>query len=245
MLRFIVNAVLVFFFLIFTLPLMGIFWLMGRGKARDFGSLRVVQCAFKMVTYFSGTKVTIIGEENIPDEPVLYIANHRSIFDIILTYSRVKRLTSYVAKDSLEKIPLLAQWMKLLHCLFLNRENPKEGLKTILTAIEHIKTGISVCIFPEGGRNKGEELSMLPFKDGAFKISTKTNCAIIPMSINNTNYIFEEQFPRIKRTHVVIEYGKPIYPNSLPAPDKKRVGSYVQKIIQDTINKNSVLLGEA
>lgn len=70
----------------------------------------------------------------------------------------------------MEHIPLLSTWMRFVYCLFLDRENPKEGLKTILTAIDYIKKGISICIFPEGTRNKGEELSMLPFKDGCLKI---------------------------------------------------------------------------
>ena len=89
-------------------------------------------------------------------------------FDILLTYSRCPRLTGYVAKKEMEKIPLLSTWMRFVYCLFLDRENPKEGLKTILQAIDYVKQGISICIFPEGTRNKGEELSMLPFKEGAF-----------------------------------------------------------------------------
>ena len=89
--------------------------------------------------------------------------------------------------------------MKRIYCLFLNRKDPKEGLKTILTAIDYIKRGISICVFPEGTRNSGEELSMLPFKDGAFKISTKTGCAIIPISMNNTAEIFENHLPKVKR----------------------------------------------
>lgn len=105
--------------------------------------------------------------------------------------------------------------MQYLYCLFLDRENAKEGLKTILKAIEYVKNGISIFIFPEGTRNKGEELSLLPFKDGAFRIATKTGCPIVPVSLNNTADILENHFPHIKKTHVVIEYGKPIYPNEL------------------------------
>ena len=60
--------------------------------------------------------------------------------------------------------------MKRLDCLFLDRSTPKEGQKTILTAIDYIKQGISICILPEGTRNPGEELSMLPFHSGSFKI---------------------------------------------------------------------------
>lgn len=89
--------------------------------------------------------------------------------------------------------------MKRLYCLFLDRENPKEGLKTILQAIDYVKHGISICIFPEGTRNKGEELSLLPFHNGSFKIAEKTGCPIIPMSLNNTCDIFEGHFPFIKR----------------------------------------------
>ena len=187
-------------------------------------------------------EVTVIGEENIPDEAVLFIGNHRSYFDILLTYSRCKRLTGYVAKKEMEKIPLLSTWMRFVYCLFLDRDNPKEGLKTILKAIDYIKKGISICIFPEGTRNTGEELSMLPFKEGAFKIATKTGCPIIPISMNNTSDIFENHMPRIKKVHVVLEYGTPIYPNELAPEDKKHIGAYCQNIIQETIHKNAELL---
>ena len=156
--------------------------------------------------------------------------------------NRCPRLTGYVAKKEMEKIPLLSTWMRFVYCLFLDRENPKEGLKTILQAIDYVKQGISICIFPEGTRNKGEELSMLPFKEGAFKIAAKTGCAIVPISMNNTAAIFENQFPRIKKVNVVVEYGTPIYPKDLAPEDKKHIGAYVQNIIQETINKNAELI---
>ena len=190
MIRFIFVVIFLITFLILSIPVFFIEWMIGKfnRNARDYSSLRIVQLGFKLILKITGVKTTVIGEENVPDEPVLFIGNHRSFFDILLTYSRCKRLTGYVAKDSMEKIPLLSTWMRYLYCLFLNRENPKEGLKTILQAIEYVKKGISICIFPEGTRNKGEELSMLPFKEGALKIAAKTGCAIIPISMNNTDF---------------------------------------------------------
>ena len=83
---------------------------------------------------------------------------------------------------------------------------------------------------------------MLPFKDGAFKIATRTNCAIVPISMNNTSAIFENQLPKIRKAHVVIEYGKPIYPNDLEKDQKRHIGPYVQDIIQSTIRKNAELV---
>ena len=231
-------------FLILGIPVLGIEWLIGRfsKNTMDYSSLRIVQWGFNTILKITGVEITVIGEENVPDEPVLFIGNHRSYFDILITYARCKRLTGYIAKKEMLSIPLLSTWMKRLYCLFLDRSNPKEGLKTILQAIDYIKQGIYICIFPEGTRNKGEELSLLPFHNGSFKIADKTGCAIIPMSINNTADIFESHFPRIKKTHVILEYGTPIYPKELDKETKKHIGEYCSNIIQETINKNQALL---
>ena len=245
MIRFILVAIIVIGFLILSIPVLIIEWIIGKFSpmTKDISSLRIVQGAFKFILWVAGTRVTVIGEENVPkDTPVLYIGNHRSYYDILLTYSRCPIRTGYIAKKEMEKIPLLSTWMRYLYCLFLDRENAKEGLKTILKAIEYVKNGISICIFPEGTRNKGEELSMLPFKDGAFRIATKTGCAIVPISMNNTSEIFENHFPWIKKTHVVIEYGKPIYPKDLDADTKKHIGEYIHNIMLETIKKNSELV---
>ena len=245
MIRFIIVAITVIGFLILSIPILLIEWIIGKfsPRTKEISSLRIVQGVFKFILWEAGTKVTIIGEENVPkDTPVLYIGNHRSYFDIVLTYSRCPISTGYIAKKEMERYPLLSNWMKYLHCLFLDRKDIKQGLKTILAAIDKIKSGISICIFPEGTRNKGEELSLLPFKEGAFKIATKTGCPIVPISMNNTAEIFENHFPKIKKTHVVLEYGTPIYPNELDKDVKKHIGSYVENIVNETIHKNAELL---
>ncbi|MGN1266950.1 MAG: lysophospholipid acyltransferase family protein [Dorea sp.] len=244
MIRFIGCCIFLGCYLILGIPVLGIEWIIGKfnKKTADYQSLRIVQWAFNCMLKIAGVEVTVIGEENVPDEAVMFIGNHRSFFDILLTYTRCKRLTGYVSKKEMDKFPLLRDWMKRLYCLFLDRENPREGLKTILQAIEYIKNGISICIFPEGTRNKGEELSILPFHAGSFKIAEKSGCAIVPISMNNTAEVFENHFPRIKKTHVILEYGKPIYMKHMEKEQKKHIAEYCQSIIQETINKNQALV---
>lgn len=244
MIRFIFTMLFVVIFLILSIPLFFIEWIIGKfnKKAKDISSLRIVQWAFKIVLWFSGTTVTVIGEENIPkDEAVLFIGNHRSYFDIVLTYSRCRNLTGYVAKKEMLKIPLLSTWMIYLHCLFLDRDDIKQGLKTILEGIEKIKNGVSICIFPEGTRNYKQE-EMLPFKEGSFKMAEKSGCPIIPMVINGSAEIFEKHFPKIQKKHVVIEYCKPIYIKDLTKEEKKSIGAYTQEIIRATYEKNKTLV---
>lgn len=245
MIRFIIVAITVIGFLILSIPILLIEWIIGKfsPRTKEISSLRIVQGVFKFILWEAGTKVTIIGEENVPkDTPVLYIGNHRSYFDIVLTYSRCPIRTGYIAKKEMERYPLLSNWMKYLHCLFLDRKDIKQGLKTILAAIDKIKSGISICIFPEGTRNKNtDDLDMLPFHEGSFKIATKAKCPIIPIAINNSADIFEAHFPKMSPAKVVVEYGKPIYPDELSKEDKKHIGEYTQNIIREMLIKNKPL----
>ena len=246
MIRFILVCITVVGYLILSIPILIVEWIIGKFAPlkKDISSLRIIQTVFRFILWLTGVKVTVIGEENVPqDTPVLYIGNHRSYFDILLTYTRCPIRTGYIAKKEMEKFPLLSDWMRNLHCLFLDRSDIRQGLQTILTAVEKVKSGISICIFPEGTRNKNaDELDMLPFHEGSFKIATKAKCPIIPIAMNNTADIWEAHSPKVKRTHVVIEYGKPIYPDELNKEDKKHLGEYTQNVIKEMLKKNKELV---
>ncbi len=243
MLRVILALLFAILFLILGIPVLCVEWIIGKyNQAADISQLRMVQWAFRVILFLCGTKVTVIGEERVPrDQAVLYIGNHKSYFDTIITYARCPRLTGYIAKSNMEKVPLLSTWMKRLHCLFINREEVREALKTILAGIDNIRNGISVCIFPEGTRNQTDAL-MLPFKEGSFKIAEKTGCAIIPMAITNSAQILENHFPKIKAAHVILEYGEPVYPKELDKETRKKLGAHCQDIIADMLRRNEELI---
>lgn len=244
----IMRLILVMLFLllyfIVSIPIFGIEWIIGKinPHARDISSLRIVQFGFKGILFFSGTKTTVIGFENIPkDKPVLFVGNHKSFYDVIISYSMMPNLTGFVAKKEIEKVPLLRTWMRFVYCLFLDRDNLKEGLKTILQGIEYIKRGISIVIFPEGTRNTFED-GMLPFKEGSLKFAEKSGCLIIPMVQNNTGECLEKHMPWIRKTHTVIEFCEPVDIKLLDKEDKKHVAAYVQKIMESVYEKNKALV---
>mgnify|MGYP004533453569 CR=1 FL=1 len=241
--RSILAVIFVFFYLILGSLVLGVEWIIGKfnKKHADLVTLRFVQWAFRCVMWISGTRLEVKGFENVPkDEAVLYIGNHRSFFDVVITYARCPGLTGYLAKKEIEKIPFLSTWMRYLYCLFLDRKDIKQGLKTILTAIDHVKQGISIFIFPEGTRSTGaDQAELLPFHEGSFKVATKTDCLIVPVAITNTSQILEDHFPFIKSTQVTLEYGKPFRPSELSKEDRKIIGSYTRDIIQEMVKKNS------
>jgi len=192
----------------------------------------------KAVMWTTGVKPTIYGRENLNAEwPVVYIGNHRSIFDIVLLYVLSTDTTGFVAKKELEKVPVLAWWMKEAHSLFLDRENLREGLKTILQGVEYVNSGESMGIFPEGTRNKEKDLSaMLEFHAGSFKLATKAGVPIVPIVFYNTADIFEDHKPWLKKARVIIRIGEPIRQEDLTADQKKFLSDHVRGIMQEMLN---------
>lgn len=197
----------------------------------------IVKGAFNLVMLVSGCKKTIIGVENIPiGTPVMYAANHRSFYDIILAYATVPNQTAFISKKEIKKMPCVAQWMYFLNCLFMDRGDVKQNLNIILKAISLVKNGYSIYIAPEGTRNATDTL--LEFKEGSMKIATKGKCPIIPVCLCNTENIFENNLPWIKSGRILIEYGKPIYPDELDKETKKHLGAYVREQIASMYEEN-------
>ena len=245
MIRLILVSLFLIIFLILSIPIMLFERVVKKFNphAADISSLRIVQWAFKVILFFTGTKLTIIGEDRIPkDQAVLYVPNHQSYFDIVITYSRCPGLTGYVSKDFMEKIPLLSNWMKHLYCLFLDRSDMKAGLKTILTGIDYIKNGISICIFPEGTRNPHPEEGLLPFKEGSLKMAEKTGCPIIPIAITGSQDIFEKHLTFMRKCRVIVEYGEPIYLNQLDKERRKFSGAYTQSKIKEMLENHKSMI---
>lgn len=240
--RLILIALFLLIFFIISIPLLLIEFIIGRFShhTQVASSQRIVVMAFHVVLFLAGVKRTVLGRERIPtDKPILYISNHRSYFDVPIAYVSLPTLTGFMAKKEIGRIPILRTWMRFLQCLFLDRDDIRQGMKTILKAIEQVKAGYSIFISPEGTRNHDKE--MLPFKEGSFKVAEKTGCAIIPVALTNTDEIFEKHVPWVKSTKILIEFGNPIHPNQLDKEQLRHLGSYVQDIIKEMLDKNATL----
>ncbi|MBQ9064650.1 MAG: 1-acyl-sn-glycerol-3-phosphate acyltransferase [Blautia sp.] len=241
MIRFIIGCLIVFLYLVLTLPIAFILWLIGKKwpRVQDIVSLRMVQWAFRLILFVSGTKMEFRGVENIPrDTGVLYVGNHRSYFDILIAFAGFKDVTGFVAKKEMDRFPIFNLWMRYCHCLFLDRNDLRQGMEVIKTATEMVKNGISVFIFPEGTRNKNEnETDLMEFHEGSFRVSYRSGCPVVPVVMHNTQKIFEAQFPRLVPQHVIIEYLPPIYPDTLSREEQKHMGASTRAKMQETLRK--------
>lgn len=237
MIKFILVALGLFLYLVLFIPVMLILLIVRkfRPDVSTFVAQGMVSVVFRLMIFITGSKVEVRGSENIPkDGGVLFVSNHRSYFDILTGLGYTKKPLGFVAKYEMIHVPLLKQWMELVNCLFLNRQDIKQGLKTIIKGIDQVKSGVSVWICPEGGRNMNPDVTNVKeFKEGSLKIAEKGKVPVVPVAIYGTYEIWEEHMPYMRKSKVIIEYGKPIVIDELPDAEKKKLGAYTRsKIVE-------------
>lgn len=199
---------------------------MARGAARIWA---------KGALLFGGVRVEVIGKQNVPNVPVLFVGNHRGFYDIPVFYAKAPKHAGFVAKSEMIKIPVMSRWMKNIDCLFLDRDNVREGLKTILEGIEYIKNGGSLFIFPEGTRHQAKEPA--EFKEGSLKLAQKSGCPVIPVAFIGTDDRFENRKLGVTPGKCKMVFGEPIYLDRLEPEYKKFAGQYVRSEIQKLVEK--------
>lgn len=238
--RLALTVILLVLVLLLGLLVHAVTWVIGRFDPDACLRIRsgYVRNGLKLFWLAGGGKAEVIGLENIPaDRAVLFVGNHRSLFDIVLAGKLIPEPVGFISKIELQKIPLLRLQMRDINCLFLDRKDDRQALKVILRAIELVRGGQSMFVFPEGTRSKQEGL-ILPFHAGSFKIATKAKAPVVPVTIVGMGDVLEDHFPRLKRAPVVIEFGEPIETASLSREEQKELPDRVRNLIVETYARN-------
>ena len=170
------------------------------------------------------------------EKGILYVCNHQSNLDIPVIVSALHMDVGFVAKKEMKSWPFFNIWMRKSKCVFLNRENPREGIKDIKEAVKVIKEGYPIVIFPEGERTLDGEI--LRFKKGSFKLATETNGIIIPLTLKGTFDIQKRGEWKMKRNQLVtVVVDEPIYVSSLSKEELKDLSTTVREIIENNYRK--------
>ncbi|MBU3842561.1 MAG: 1-acyl-sn-glycerol-3-phosphate acyltransferase [Candidatus Fusobacterium pullicola] len=170
------------------------------------------------------------------EKGIIYVCNHQSNLDIPVIVSALHMDVGFVAKKEMKSWPFFNIWMRKSKCVFLNRENPREGIKDIKEAVKIIKEGYPIVIFPEGERTLDGEI--LRFKKGSFKLATETNGIIIPLTLKGTFDIQKRGEWKMKRNQLVtVVVDEPIYVSSLSKEELKDLSTTVREIIENNYRK--------
>ena len=119
----------------------------------------------------------------------ILVSNHKSMIDIMLMLSLSKDPIVFVGKKELEKIPLFGYFYRRV-CILVDRSSSESRKEVYTKAIKRLDTGISVCIFPEGGV-PDPSVILDKFKNGAFSLAIQFQIPIIPITFLDC----EKKFP--------------------------------------------------
>ena len=177
-------------------------------------------------------RVIYHGIEYFPETSgILFAGNHQSYFDIPILLACMESPTGFVGKSSLQKIPLIGRIMRLLECVFMDREDLRQSLDAIKSASELLKEGMNVVIFPEGTRSRSDEIG--EFHKGSLKAATMVGAPIVPFRIDGAHAIFESNRGfSVKPREVHVYFGEPIYTDTLSRVDQKDLSANFENIVK-------------
>ena len=150
-----------------------------------------------------GCKIEVVGGEKLPREGRFQlVSNHLADLDpgIFFTAFPDDHL-SFIAKKEVADMPIIGKLMRRILCQFVNRENDREALKTILKCISILKEDkANVAVFPEG-RKSTDRFLLHHFRPGVFKIAQKANVPLVVCTLSGTQNILPN-VKRLRRTQI-------------------------------------------
>ncbi len=177
-----------------------------------------------------GIKFTYSFDEELPDTPSIYIANHLSQLDIAAVVGSIPKGLFFVAKKELSYVPLLAQYMKVMGMIFVDRGNRENAIKSMEEAADKVSNGKNLVTFPEGTRSTSGQL--LTFKKGSFIIAQKRNIPIVPMAIFGADKALKKGSFLVKAHPIHVHIGKCITPEEYHGMTHGALAEYCRNRIE-------------
>jgi len=189
-------------------------------------------------------KVEIKGCENLSFyNNYIIISNHRSYTDVLVALAAVPIQFIWLAKQSLFKIPVIGQAMRVCGYVPVEREKYISAVESLEKVKAILQQGKSVWIFPEGTRTPKEVLGR--FKRGAFILAKQTDVPLLPVTLVGTDKIFYRPLV-VKGRKVLVIIGKPFYYRDFLSEGERDTDAIellmekARKIIQTTYNNHVI-----
>jgi len=189
------------------------------------------------ILFAAGVKLHVEGLEKIdPNKSYIFIGNHQSHFDVLSVFSALPLTVRFMAKKELFKIPVFGWSLYASGTIRIDRSNRERAIKSMNNALDRIKRGVSVVVFPEGTRS--EDGKIREFKKGGFVLAIKGGIPIVPVSISGSRFILPKNTVRINPGDIKIIFTDPIQTDQLGYQEREKLSSEVRRIIVENYDEH-------
>jgi 1-acyl-sn-glycerol-3-phosphate acyltransferase len=169
----------------------------------------IIRLWARLLVRGAGIDLRVEGTEVIdPQQRYILVANHHSYFDIPCIFAAIPQPIRFMAKVSLFKIPIFGWAIGRAGFIPIDRKNRRTAVKSFELAVDRIRKGNTVVVFPEEGRSR--ERAMRPFQRGGFLLALRSGLPILPVAIDGTFDVFRAGAKRVTPGRVTIRVGTPI-----------------------------------
>jgi 1-acyl-sn-glycerol-3-phosphate acyltransferase len=193
----------------------------------------------RMLLTVSGVKMRVEGLEKIdPGATYVFVANHRSFMDIPVLLAYLPLQFRFLAKKGLFLIPFLGTHLRRAGHLPVVKDNPRASHKSMTDAARILRErGMSVMLFPEGGRSKDGALQ--DFIEGAAYIAVKAGVPVIPIAMTGTREVLPMGSLQIMSGIVELRIGDPISTVNLTMKDRATLTQTMYDRVADLLRSAS------
>jgi 1-acyl-sn-glycerol-3-phosphate acyltransferase len=185
-------------------------------------------------------RVTVRGAENIdPARAYIFAANHQSYMDIPLLFGYLPANFRIMAKASLFHLPFLGWHLQRSGHMPIARANPRRAARSVLEAARHVREGIAVFVFPEGGRSLDGAIG--EFKAGTFLLAIKAGAPVVPITLNGARSVLMPGSFHIRPGKVEMIIHPPVSTEGMDSHSADELSARVRAVIAGAFDETRAL----
>ena len=194
----------------------------------------------RFLLWGSGVKVKVEGLEKLPlNGSYVFVSNHLSYMDTPVILANIPVQFRFLAKSGLFKIPLLGTHLARAGHIPVPRDDARAAVKTMTTAAQVIRErGISLLVFPEGGRSQTGELDS--FKEGAAYIAIRAGVPLIPIALQGTREVLPFGSGHVRSGRVTMRIGDPVPTDQMQLRDRGRITAELRDRIVNLLDEHPI-----
>jgi 1-acyl-sn-glycerol-3-phosphate acyltransferase len=171
---------------------------------------RIARRWARACVFFSGARLQIIGIENIPAGTAVFAANHTSYMDTPVIFASLPFQFRILAKKELWSLPFIGWYLDRSGQIPIDTANPRTTLSSFAAGVRTLRNGLSVFVFPEGGRTESGHLQ--PFLNGAAFLALRSQVPLVPIALIGVHDLLPPHTTHFypSRTPLKLVFGQPI-----------------------------------